>query len=69
MIALTPREREVLCKIAHGDSNKEIATSLCICVKTVEKHRQSLINKTNLRNAATLTRYAFGLGIVTPIYL
>ncbi len=61
---LSPREREVLKLIAEGYKNKEIADDLCISLKTVEKHRANLMKKLDLHNAAALTVYAMGKGLV-----
>jgi DNA-binding NarL/FixJ family response regulator len=61
---LTPREIEVLQLIAQGKMNKEVADALGISVKTVEKHRQSLMDKLNIREAASLTRYAIARGMI-----
>jgi len=61
---LTSREAEVLQLIAEGKANKQIAAELCISIKTVEKHRQQLMNKLNLHEVASLTRYAVSRGIV-----
>jgi len=54
--SLTLREREVLQLIAEGRLNKQIAAELCISVKTVEKHRQQVMNKLNIHDIAGLTR-------------
>ncbi len=62
--ALTNREAEVLQLIAEGYSNKEIAAELTISIKTVEKHRQQVMNKLNLHDVAGLTRHAFSRGII-----
>jgi len=62
--SLTPRETEILQLIAEGKANKEIANLLTISVKTVEKHRQSLMDKLNIREAASLTRYAIAKGVI-----
>ena len=62
---LTIREREVLKLVAEGNSNKHIAVYLCLSIKTVEKHRASLMHKLGLRNASMLTAYAIEKGIVT----
>lgn len=62
--ALTSREREVLQLIAEGMTNKAIGAELCISIKTVEKHRQQVMNKLNLHDIASLTRYAIARGIV-----
>lgn len=61
---LTERETEVLAMIAHGKANKQMADALGISIKTVEKHRQSLMDKLNIHEAAGLTRYAVDHGIV-----
>ena len=62
--ALTSREVEVLQLIAEGRANKESAQELHISVKTVEKHRQSLMDKLNLHDTASLTRHAIAVGII-----
>ncbi len=61
---LTTREAEVLQLIAEGKANKETAEELHISVKTVEKHRQSLMEKLNIHDTAGLTRYAISSGII-----
>jgi DNA-binding NarL/FixJ family response regulator len=61
---LTSREAEVLQLIAEGFSNKQIASELCISIKTVEKHRQQVMNKLNIHDVAGLTRYAISKGMV-----
>src|SRR5215831_15376132 len=61
---LTSREAEVLQLIAEGFSNKQIAGELCISIKTVEKHRQQVMNKLNIHDVAGLTRYAISKGMV-----
>jgi DNA-binding NarL/FixJ family response regulator len=61
---LSPRERQVLCLLAEGKSNDEAAKTLAISVKTVEKHRQRLMDKLDLHNVAGLTRYAIARGFV-----
>ncbi len=63
-IELTSREAEVLQLIAEGFSNKQIAAELCISIKTVEKHRQQVMNKLNIHDVAGLTRYALSKGLV-----
>ena len=63
-IELTSREAEVLQLIAEGFSNKQIAAELCISIKTVEKHRQQVMNKLNIHDVAGLTRYAISKGLV-----
>jgi len=62
---LSPREGEVLQKIAEGKSIKEIAFTFGVCVKTVETQRRQIMKKLNLRNIAELTKYAVREGIVS----
>lgn len=61
---LSSRETEVLQLIAEGKANKETAEALHISVKTVEKHRQSLMDKLNIHDTAGLTRHAIATGII-----
>jgi len=61
---LTPREREVLQLIAEGKANKQTASDLGISIKTVEKHREHLMDKLDIHDTAGLTRYAIAQGIV-----
>jgi len=61
---LTAREAEVLQLIAEGRANKQIAAELCISIKTVEKHRQQVMNKLDIHDVAGLTRHAIALGII-----
>jgi len=61
---LTSREMEVLQLVAEGKANKEIAVELGISIKTVEKHRDHLMQKLNIHDTAGLTRYAISAGII-----
>src|SRR6266487_1623777 len=61
---LTSRETEVLQLIAEGKANKQIAAELSVSIKTVEKHRQQLMNKLNIHDIAGLTRYAIAKGVI-----
>ena len=61
---LTPREAEVLQLVAEGLPNKQIAAELSISIKTVEKHRQHLMEKLGIHNTAGLTRHAIAIGVV-----
>ena len=61
---LTSREEEVLQLVAEGAPNKEIATELGISPKTVDKHRQQLMNKLDIHDIAGLTRYAISSGVI-----
>jgi len=61
---LSPRESEVLQLIAEGKLNKQIAAELNLSIKTVEKHRQRLMDKLGIHDIAGLTRYAISKGII-----
>ena len=60
---LTSREREVLQRIAEGQTTKEIAASLALSVKTAESHRINLMRKLDIHETATLVRYAIRRGL------
>ncbi len=62
---LTPREREILQLIAEGRSTKEIASALHVSIKTVETHRQHVMEKLGIRSIAGLTKYAIREGITS----
>ncbi|HEX2977331.1 MAG TPA: response regulator transcription factor [Bacteroidales bacterium] len=55
---LSKREKEILFKICEGLSNQEIAESLFISKRTVDKHRANLLGKTNSKNTASLILFA-----------
>jgi DNA-binding NarL/FixJ family response regulator len=63
---LTPRQREVLKRIAEGRSTKEIAYELKLSVKTVETHRAQVMERLGIRDVAGLVRYAMRAGLVPP---
>jgi len=63
---LTAREREVVQRIAEGNSNKKIAQLLQISVKTVETHRAAAMRKLDIHSTAELTRYAVRQKLVAP---
>ncbi len=63
MSNLTAREREVLQLIAEGKTIKEIASTLHVSVKTVETHRQQIMNKLDIYSVAELTKYAIREGL------
>jgi DNA-binding NarL/FixJ family response regulator len=63
---LTPRELEVLKLIAEARTSKEIAAELFISVKTVERHRQNILDKLGMRDRVELTRYAIRRGLIQP---
>jgi two-component system response regulator NreC len=60
---LTPRERAVLKHVAEGRSTPQIASDLDISAKTVDTHRQHIMDKLDIRGIADLTRYAIREGI------
>ncbi|WP_274655061.1 response regulator [Paenibacillus humicola] len=59
---LTPREREILERVAQGESNRQIAETLGISEHTVKNHLKSILQKLHLDNRVQLTRYAFERG-------
>jgi DNA-binding NarL/FixJ family response regulator len=61
---LTSREVEVLQLIAEGRANKQVAAELGISVKTVEKHRQHIMERLRIHDTAGLTRFAITAGII-----
>ena len=61
---LTPRELQVLKLIAEAYSSKEIAKELVISVKTVERHRQNILDKLGMSDRVELTRYAIRRGLI-----
>jgi len=61
--ALTTREREILQLIAEGKSTKQIAFSFNLSVKTIEAHRQRIMDKLNIHNVAELTKFAIREGL------
>jgi len=63
---LTAREREIIQLIAESNSNKDIAAKLNISVKTAATHRNNIIAKLDIHDAAGLTRYAIANGLVDP---
>ena|ERR1700722_452377 len=63
-VHLTSREMEVLQLIAEGKANKQTAAELGIGIKTVEKHREHLMEKLDIHDTAGLTRYAISAGII-----
>jgi DNA-binding NarL/FixJ family response regulator len=63
---LTPREEEIVKLIAEGQSSKEIAKTLVISVKTVDRHRANILQKLGMRDRLDLARYAIRAGLVEP---
>ena len=63
---LTSREREIVQRIAEGQTTQEMAARLGLSVKTVESHRINLMRKLDMHETATLVRYAIRRGLTTP---
>jgi DNA-binding NarL/FixJ family response regulator len=63
---LTSREREIVQRIAEGQSTKEIAAHLGLSVETVKSHRINLMRKLDIHETASLVRYAIRRGLTTP---
>lgn len=61
---LTPRENDVLCRIAQGMTSKAIAAELFLSVRTVNTHRANLMHKLDIHETAGLVRYAIQTGLV-----
>ena len=62
---LSPREKEILQLLAEGSTTKRIADQLKVSVKTVETHRQHIMEKLNIFSIAELTKYAIKEGITS----
>jgi DNA-binding NarL/FixJ family response regulator len=63
---LTPREEEIIKLIAEGYSSKQIAKTLTISTKTVDRHRANILAKLGMRDRLELTKYAIRIGLVEP---
>lgn len=63
---LTPREEEVLKLVAEGHSSRQIADTLFISIKTVDRHRANVLAKLGMKDRLELTRYAIRVGLVEP---
>lgn len=63
---LSPREREVLVRVAQGFTNLQVAAQLNVSVKSVETYRARLHEKLGLRTRSELVRFAVGTGLLTP---
>lgn len=61
---LTPRQREILVRMAEGQTTKQIARNLNISVKTVESHRSQLTERLNIHDIAGLVRFAIRTGLI-----
>jgi DNA-binding NarL/FixJ family response regulator len=63
---LTQRELQVVKLIAEGYTSKVIAQELVISVKTVDRHRQNILDKLGMSDRVDLTRYAIRRGLIQP---
>ncbi|GAA3928777.1 response regulator transcription factor [Actinomadura viridis] len=63
---LTPREEEILKLVAEGHTSREIADTLFISTKTIERHRANILAKLGLKDRLELTRYAIRTGLIEP---
>ena len=63
---LTPRESQVVKLIAEGHTSREIAELLVISERTVERHRENILQKLHMRDRVELTRYAIRRGLIEP---
>ena len=61
---LTPRQRDVLTRVAQGHSTKEIAFTLHLSIKTVEAHRAQLMERLGIHDVAGLVKYAMRTGLI-----
>jgi len=61
---ITERERQVLTRVALGETNKRVALALRLSIKTVEKHRANLMRKLDLHNTAAVTLFAVRNGML-----
>lgn len=61
---LSDRELQVLCLLAKGNTNKEIAKALNLSTKTIDTYRARILDKLNLRNNAELALFAFRHGLI-----
>ena len=61
---LTSRQAEILQLVAEGKPNKQIAAELSVSIRTVQNHRQQLMNKLHIHDTAGLTRYAMTKGLI-----
>jgi len=61
---LFERENQVVKLIAEGDSSKEIAQLLVISIRTVDRHRENILEKLGMRDRTELTRYAMRVGLI-----
>lgn len=63
---LTKRETEIICLVAKGKQNEEIAELLFLSLHTVKTHRKNILKKLNITNTADLVRFAFENHLLEP---
>jgi DNA-binding NarL/FixJ family response regulator len=63
---LTPREREIVALVADARTTNQIALELGISPRTVERHRENILAKLDMRDRVELTRYAIRRGLIEP---
>ncbi|MBE0598121.1 MAG: response regulator transcription factor [Desulfuromonadales bacterium] len=63
---LSERERQVFMQLVEGNSTSQIADTLCVSYKTIEKHRASITRKIGISNPVELVKYAIRLGLIDP---
>jgi DNA-binding CsgD family transcriptional regulator len=63
---LTEREVDVLCQVAAGSTNDEVATSLGISCHTVAGHLREMLTRSNVRSRAELVAWAYAVGVLAP---
>ena len=66
-VRLSQRQREVLQLVAEGKSNKEIASTINVTVKTIEFHKARISKELGAHSTAELTKQAITLGLITPL--
>lgn len=66
-VTLTPRQEEILKRIADGESTKQIALALGLSVKTVETHRAQLMGRLGIYDVVGLVKYAIRVGLIPPV--
>jgi DNA-binding NarL/FixJ family response regulator len=65
-VTLSLRQREVLQLVAEGKSNKEIASTINVTVKTIEFHKARISKELGVHTTAELTKHAITLGLIAP---
>lgn len=65
-VVLTPREQQVARLVAAGHGSKQIASTLELGTRTVEKHRENIMKKVGVHEVASLTRWCVQAGLAEP---